>query len=952
MPLQLTTGPATAGFTSVISDAIGACVGDGGRAQILVPSAPDVSRATEWVAQGFGLGVGVSTFDDYLDRLWNEVGDGRAIAAQAQRLVVMEESVRMWRPETVVLPEGSPGLARTLLGAAQRAAEAQWDERHAADRGVGGDLLRCLLIYERMLAAAGFIERAAAHRLVCERVGAIEMPDFLAVDGFTGFTTAQESFVLGASSATDVMVSLVHMPGRFVTAATRALAERLSVDAETRILEAEEDPGKPLCLRLLDERLGEPGLGSADPASALVLSEAWGRRAEAARVVREVQDAVESGIPAERVAVVVRDPGAWARAFRATFAEADVPVEIDARVPYGESPLGRAIVLMLGLREEGAPYEQLMDLLRTPFAPPADALLDDLDVQLRRTGQTDVRAAREWLRRRAPQAAAFVSDAVRACGKVGTPSAEKAWYGIVAAMLARAYGPAAGDTREVRLDAAAARGLLEALRGVAALGVRAATGEVVAAALRETPLYLQAEDTPGYVQIMGPERVRGRRYDCVIIAGLNLGEFPRPAGDDALSSPGVAAAFARAGIDVGSRAGIEAERLLFYMAVTRADKRLVLSWQSHDAEGRPLRRSPFLDEVMDVFRDSTTGAFAGEGPARHVLGLDCESERPDGLRSQRRSLRGVAEGAGGSGRARAYGAPRACAEVRDALRGRTVFSASEIEMYLQCRFRWFITRVVQPRELDERLDRAAEGAFAHEIMRRFYDELNEAGHSRVTEETLDVALETHERAVAAALEEVRPGTAAECARIRTIIRRTEGLVRADADLLPGMVPSHREWSFGADGAGVDVGPFELSGRVDRIDTDGAHFVVTDYKSGSVGPERGLAHFEDGGLVQLPLYAAVVALQLGLAPTGGIYRPLSGAKPRGFVSDVVSSGSFVSTDRVRQEDVSAVLDAAVEQASAAIGEMREGDIHPSPRGGTCPAYCPARSFCSEWRPGRG
>lgn len=183
---------------------------------------------------------------------------------------------------------------------------------------------------------------------------------------------------------------------------------------------------------------------------------------------------------------------------------------------------------------------------------------------------------------------------------------------------------------------------------------------------------------------------------------------------------------------------------------------------------------------------------------------------------------------------------------------------------------------------------------------------------------------------------------------------TARLVDADATLLPGMAPRHLEWSFGMgeDDAPEALGEFALAGRIDRIDVNASHLVISDYKLGAVTSARGKQAFEAEGLVQLPLYALVASRRLGLAVAGGLYRSVRGGRPRGFVGTALAAEGFVRTDKVDADGIEDLLDGAVARAAEAVRCMREGAIDPEPRKGTCPAYCGARQFCTEWRPGRG
>jgi len=955
VPLHLITGSANAGMTEFIYSKLQACTAAGERALLLLPSGPDVSRATQELAAFAPIGIGIRGFDDELDQLWKMLGDGRQIATPVQRLVVLEESVRTSSPGLLGSRVMSPGVVRTLALTVQRAAESARPivaTHHTP--GPGEELLGLAVVYFGLLRRAGLVERGEAHRLLSERLDAWEAPQLVAVDRFTSLTAGQEAFLAALASRTSVVVGISQIGGAVATTAANSLAARLGSVGKVGTLDSPRGPGVPAELARIEESFASSLRPELEAQGALRLSEAWGDAAEIARIVREVQDAIADGFRPEHIAVVFRDAGAHLNQLRRGLDEVGVLSEFDARVPFQATALGRVILLLIGLSGPGPTYGQLMDALRSPFSPANHDLVDRLDAHSRRARALDVAPALAWLRSRDPESARFIQDARRACRDVAGAGAERRWYELTSGMLRRAHLGAVTRSLGLMTDTAAARVVIEAVRGLSALGSAEARCSTLAAALRETRIALASEGRVGHVQVMSAERARGRRYDCVIIGGLNSGEFPLRVGEDALSAPAVVRAFKRVGIDTSPRTDLDAERLMFYLAATRATKRLVLSWQSHDAEGRPTRPSVFLDEVLDLYRDSASGEFTRGSPPRQVLGLDGLAEHPAAPRSRRRARRELVSRAADPSPRTARTRSGASAGVRAATEEREVFSASEIETYLQCPFRWFVQRLVQPRELDEQLDRAAAGRLAHEIMRGFYDDFIErTGQQRVTPESLSDARAIHAEVCVSALRDVRAATSAESALVRAVLRKTLRVIEADAELLPGMAPTHREWSFGMDEGDTaeSFGDFSLAGRVDRIDTDRQALIVTDYKMGGVGSNRGAARFQDEGIVQLPLYVAVATRRLGLRAAGGLYREVSAAKPRGFVSDRLDPRAFVRTDVVGDDAIAGILDAAIEMASGAVTRMRAGDIEQSPRGGTCPSYCPARGFCAGWRPSR-
>lgn len=963
MPLQVVVGPAFAGADDSIRERSFARALVGGRVLLLLPSGRDVSRVTDELGAHVALGVQVRTFDNHLDALWGQLGDGRSIITPAQRLVLLEESTTVWHPRSPGLASGSRGVVRALKTVVQRAAEVQWTRVDArGGEGVGADLLECLEIYERLLVSAGLIERSAAHRLVCDRLAGVDPPSLVAVEGFTSLTRAQERFITTLAAATDVTIGLVFDEGVPATAAGAELVERLATSGEVCRTDTvvHDIPGEIV-------RIGASlGAASGEPlqaAGAVILSQAWGRQAEAARIASEVQVALADGVRPGDVAVVFRRVAPHLRQLTAAFEEAGIDAEFDAGIPFGSTGLGRTLLLLLGLEAAADPYRALADVLRSPYGPTPHDVLDTLDAQVRRTRETGLGQVEAWLRRHHPASAAFVARARAASRTIGEASSERRWYQLVNEMLRRAHTQALEPTPELTADAAAARDFIAAVVSISGLGSADPRAATLAAALREAQVMVTSSERRDRVQVMGAERVRGGRYERVIIGGLTVGEFPAVSGQDALSAPGVSAVFRRAGIDLDPRSDVSAERLLFYLAATRATRTLVLSWQSHDAEGSPLRPSIFLDEVLDLYRGAAADAWLPEGLPLGVLRLDTHDQREGAPQSVRRTLRshisrppsGVEEPTVVEARRRAdCTAPVPYSEaVRHMNAERRVFSASEIETYLQCPYRWYVERMVRPRELDERFDRSAAGRLAHDIMRRFYDTyIERTGLPRVTPESIDLAREVHAEVTLAALAGARATSAAEIAATRATARQTLRLVEADATLFPGFVPAFREWAFGAgEDPPEDFGSFALAGRVDRIDVTDAELIVTDYKSGAQANGRAAAKFADEGIVQAPLYAAVSSRRLGRRIAGALYRPVGGGKPRGFVEESMEAGAFVRTDMRSAAEIEGLIDDAVTRAQEAVAGMRAGAIPACPRTATCPSYCAARGFCTEWRQGR-
>lgn len=146
---------------------------------------------------------------------------------------------------------------------------------------------------------------------------------------------------------------------------------------------------------------------------------------------------------------------------------------------------------------------------------------------------------------------------------------------------------------------------------------------------------VEAEPDPGAIQIMTVHAAKGLEWDCVVVAGMNMGDFPSlqhtpaegkpvtsggwlsPIGTlpyflrgDAASLPELAveeagthtdmeAALEQFRLDEGQRL-LREERRLAYVALTRARHDLLLTGSFWVNQTRPKRPSPFLRELIDA----------------------------------------------------------------------------------------------------------------------------------------------------------------------------------------------------------------------------------------------------------------------------------------------------------------------------------------------------------------
>jgi DNA helicase-2/ATP-dependent DNA helicase PcrA len=121
-------------------------------------------------------------------------------------------------------------------------------------------------------------------------------------------------------------------------------------------------------------------------------------------------------------------------------------------------------------------------------------------------------------------------------------------------------------------------------------------------------------DAPA-VRVMTVHKAKGLEFPVVFVVGLVQGRFPWPSRGDVLGLPDTLRTGHRRWIS-GSRE----ERRLFYVAMTRAEEALHLTW-AHNYGGRRTRKpSQFVLEALDL-------AGCGHSPRRWRRSRICAGSR-------------------------------------------------------------------------------------------------------------------------------------------------------------------------------------------------------------------------------------------------------------------------------------------------------------------------------------
>jgi ATP-dependent helicase/DNAse subunit B len=664
---------------------------------------------------------------------------------------------------------------------------------------------------------------------------------------------------------------------------------------------------------------------------------AGGARAEVELIAAEVLKELRAGTEPGQVAVVFRDPPSYGSVVEQVFDAYGIPFSIDRSVPLAHTALGRSLLALLRCAVCDGTADDLLAYLRAPGLLEHPELADRLESDVRKSG---VRTA-------AGAHTAWVESGRWELGEIGrlAKAAERGPVALLGeldarlqALFVRPYRRAAhvfsGGERDDPRVWTAAHAALGELR---ALAERRSLPWLDAAAihdaLAELPVRLGDDPRPERVQIASPDAIRARRFEVVVVAGLQEGEFPRAAPPEPFLPDDDRIDLARAtGLRLPVRDDqLDRERYLFYVCASRAERVLMLSSRFSDEEGGPQIGSFFLQDVAELFStpDRMQRALADVAWAVHDAPTAAEWERAIALAGPRFEPP----------------APDGLADrgVLDQLAEREL-STSALEAYADCPVKWLVERILRPEELEPDPEYMVRGSYAHAVLELTYRRLAELGERRVTRANLRTAERLMQDALVS--EQANFQLSPQETRVRAAVRRLEfdllRHLRREAEAGSTFEPMYMEMSFGAGIAPpLQVGDITMSGKIDRVDVRDGQAIVRDYKSGST--VWAVARWEQDRRLQVAIYMIAVRELLGLKPVGGFYVPLSGkdGRPRGvFLNDVAGDvgGGLVPTDGKDDDEIEALLESARATVGDLASEMRSGEVRP------CPDTCAFRGGC--------
>jgi ATP-dependent helicase/DNAse subunit B len=1001
MDRTLLLGPAGCGKTQRVVDALARLVASGPveRFVVLVPTysrAEHLKRRLLRVELPGMFDRGIGTFEQFAERQTSHRLSSLAPAAVRDALLV--DALAEANVPDFADAARFPGFRRAALRFFKEVkgsdpqpgapgVDAAADRLIATGEGLPGargrklaGLGRVLAIYQRRLGAAGLLDHEDLLRALLARLR--ERPPetlkLLALDGFTDLTEVQERIVqILAERAETAVVALLadgdRADGPFAASAELRRRLRSGSRLAEEHLAANHRAGGDLAR--LERRIAGADVVAAPPDGSVRFVAGADPDDEADRVARTcLRFVVDDGVPRGDVLVVVRSVESdTATRVLDAFARHGVPARRIGSTPLATSPAARAALRMarlLARRDDDALAAVRAGDARDVVASESDSL----DRAAAETGARGVDALRRLAEEKSLASCVAWFDRLRArrLDDAPRPPTETASVLLDALepLLVFSFDSADVDDLRAATDAAALRAFAtlvsETARGLRAAG-RGAVGAAefvdrLADAVQDAR-FAPADRRADVINVVGADEARQWEARAVVVAGLRTGEWPGGAREDVFVSDGDRATVAKkTHVRLASRVdeALRRERLLFYMAVTRARERLVLTTSVVDAKGDPALRSPFLDEALRLLPEPRLdGAERSPGdvaPApgeafgrvdleRTALAAMTERFEP-GTSSEHRAKTGLAlfatllerEDKGGVLRESArwfQGVDASLAAkgaAREALARPRRRSASSLANFAQCAYRHFADKGLGLAELgaaaEDGVDALLLGTIAHEVLQHALTKPADAPR------VFDEVWKKHAARFPPSLRLARDRAALR----RIVLRRIEE--EAASPLVPGFRPTMFELPFGigdrppfvlAAPAGPRGETVELSGMIDRVDVDDAgRAVVVDYKTSRIGRYSKLDEkIEAGADLQLPIYAMAAAKMLSREVVAAGYATLRDGRERWLRLAPNAPGGRGDVDWTGDERAAkfAAVEARIRELDASI---KGGGIEAAPR----------------------
>ncbi len=871
----------------------------------------------------------------------------------------------------------------------------------------------------------------------------------LIADGFTDFTPTQLEILRLLSARLDKTVFTLPL-----TNDSRTRMWRWSANTASAINDAfgerlttlrAECPGNNSDLHDIQASLFDMQAAPIATPANLQIIEAAGMDAEVAAVARRVKLLLTQGEEPDDIAVITRSGISYDATIRRVFRHHDIPLAAKP-TPLADMPIVRFAADAASLAPQFASDDVLRVLRSSYFRPEslgnftrptaaiAEMIIREGNVLEGRQAYATAAQRMIWSCSRAtrnedeprtmhlgplevtPQSlqdAADMMDLLFAAisGDITKAAPAKPQTAILRIIDSLKLQEAACSHRAAELIARDLRAIALLTQALMQMG----SGKMTPITLRQALSMVSCPPPRGesLVTVLDILSARAMRFKHVFLMGVNEGAFPSRQNDGALLGESERNIWRQSGAKLHSRGDLAArEMLLFYLAISRSDSHLTVSYQTSSNSGKPAAASGFVESLLEPM-GGLDALDAAERITRIKLGTFLPP--PDQLANRRdvatmavsgwfadperldprviawatanmretivRSVRGVCV------RRRRWQAgecdrfdgridnPRLIETLLARYPGGTVFSASRLNSFACCPWQYFATYVLKLSPLPQpqrNLEATTRGEFMHEVLYRVMTALHAeiAGPVPLAGVDIEHVLQVLAAAIEAESEPYErrtPFPRLWQIQRNQMHRHVAGYLRelvACDEAKCGAQAIHFELAFGMPArnmpddeltdAASTPDPVKLETSAGTVSLRGKIDRV-DNTSASDDADVVIVDYKTG---RLPRIADIVAgrnLQLPLYARAA--EQLLTRKSAGGQFHRVAAGGgkldFTSSAKGRAIKDAGGFDEAFDKAIARVGEfitqMREGRFDVTPTG-DCPSYCPFKQIC-QFAPAR-
>lgn len=480
--------------------------------------------------------------------------------------------------------------------------------------------------------------------------------------------------------------------------------------------------------------------------------------------------------------------------------------------------------------------------------------------------------------------------------------------------------------------------------------------EILQETFNETEITLAQEKSRG-VLVTEVVNVQGQQFDYIFVMGLREGEFPSVNSENWIYNDKERAELAALGIEMPNTAQAYAEDIYFFaVASAQCRSRLYYSWFKDDSAGA----SSYVEELTGLFTDLAVTEISSKEPAsvQEVLSLaGCDSQWAEAKIGTQ-----AYQAAFVDGQRQAQGCYNGILTSQPLLQKireqvGTVFSASRLEVYAACPFRFLGEVIWQESSLAEKaetVEPADEGSMIHEILalfmrRHLREKLVKYPFAELEAELFAVC----EEMVVKYAEKTQSSNnvlwQADKERIKNTLHKWLLFEYQEQKLWQEYVPYAVEQDFRNETAPAvklaDGTVVSFRGRIDRVDGNGSKFFITDYKRSSAPSEKDLINGLD---LQLPVYLLAAEKMHGAGSVaGGGYLVLKDAERTASAvfaeldtPTIRPARKLLSDSEHPWEDFAA---GSRKMLGAYVQNIYDGRFATEPVK-SCSEYCPLKNIC--------